>query len=235
MTSSSTTVTGAASCPIRRSNFSRPSRSSATFTSRYATPSTKETPSSARDPTEKGLHADFYEAVPVSSARAAWAVSPLFLRPRSAVDGDGPRPARFSHPSIRARQGRAITAAYADDPASAAAEYGAQFRTDVETFVSREVVEACLIPGRHELPPRRDGLHRAFATRPVAAGVIPSREPSPTWRSARGAGSPSSPGSPEPDPGLLRRLGRAVGSPPDFPGKAEARKVLAELESGASC
>ena len=157
---------------------------------------------------------------PVSSARAAWAVSPLFLRPRSAVDGDGPTvPARFSHPSIRARQGRAITAAYADDPASAAAEYGAQFRTDVETFVSREVVEACLIPGRHELPPRRDGLHRAFATRPVAAGVIPSREPSPTWRSARGAGSPSSPGSPEPDPGLLRRLGRAVGSPPDFPGR----------------
>jgi hypothetical protein len=30
---------------------------------------------------------------------------------------------------------------YADDPASAAAEYGAQFRTDVESFISREAIE----------------------------------------------------------------------------------------------
>jgi hypothetical protein len=39
------------------------------------------------------------------------------------------------------------------DPANAAAEYGAQFRTDVESFVSREVVAAAIVPGRHELPP----------------------------------------------------------------------------------
>jgi hypothetical protein len=38
------------------------------------------------------------------------------------------------------------------DPASAAAEYLAQFRTDVETFVGRDVVEAAIILGRHELP-----------------------------------------------------------------------------------
>jgi hypothetical protein len=39
------------------------------------------------------------------------------------------------------------------DPASAAAEYGAEFRTDVETFVAREVVDAAVVPGRYELAP----------------------------------------------------------------------------------
>ena len=48
-----------------------------------------------------------------------------------------------------------VDAAYADDPAHAAAEYLAQFRSDVETFVSREVVEACVIEGRYELPPMK--------------------------------------------------------------------------------
>ena len=31
------------------------------------------------------------------------------------------------------------------DPANAAAEYGAEFRTDVESFVSREVIEQCTV------------------------------------------------------------------------------------------
>jgi hypothetical protein len=43
------------------------------------------------------------------------------------------------------------------DPASAAAEYLAEFRTDVETFVSREVVEAAVVAGRYELP-RLEGV-----------------------------------------------------------------------------
>jgi hypothetical protein len=38
------------------------------------------------------------------------------------------------------------------DPASAAAEYIAEWRTDVETFVARAVVEAAVLPGRFELP-----------------------------------------------------------------------------------
>jgi hypothetical protein len=37
------------------------------------------------------------------------------------------------------------------DPASAASEYLAQFRTDVETFVARDVVEAAVTQGRFEL------------------------------------------------------------------------------------
>src|SRR5262249_89983 len=45
----------------------------------------------------------------------------------------------------------------ADDPAKARAEYFAQFRVDIETFISREVVDAAVVPGRHELP-RIDGV-----------------------------------------------------------------------------
>jgi hypothetical protein len=45
-----------------------------------------------------------------------------------------------------------IAAAYAADEASAAAEYGALFRRDIESFIAREAVEAAVVPGRHELP-----------------------------------------------------------------------------------
>jgi len=46
-----------------------------------------------------------------------------------------------------------IDAEYEADPARAAAEYGALFRSDIESFIAREVVEAAIAPGRHELPP----------------------------------------------------------------------------------
>jgi hypothetical protein len=55
-----------------------------------------------------------------------------------------------------------ITVAYEDDPASAAAEYGAEFRVDVETFIAREVVEAAIVPGRHELPPLKGIFYNGF-------------------------------------------------------------------------
>jgi hypothetical protein len=55
-----------------------------------------------------------------------------------------------------------IAAAYEDDPASASAEYGGSFRTDVENFVSRDVVEACVVPGRFELPPIAGVRYGAF-------------------------------------------------------------------------
>jgi hypothetical protein len=48
------------------------------------------------------------------------------------------------------------------DPASAAAEYGAQFRVDVESFVAREVVDAAVAHGRRELPPTGGVGYRAF-------------------------------------------------------------------------
>jgi hypothetical protein len=46
-----------------------------------------------------------------------------------------------------------IEDAYEEDPATAAAEYGAQFRTDVESYVAREVVEALVEPGCFERAP----------------------------------------------------------------------------------
>ncbi len=41
------------------------------------------------------------------------------------------------------------------DPASAEAEYNAQFRSDIEAWISREALEKVVIPGRHELPASR--------------------------------------------------------------------------------
>ena len=46
-----------------------------------------------------------------------------------------------------------IDAQYERDPARASAEYGAQFRNDIDAFVSREAVDAVTVPGRHELFP----------------------------------------------------------------------------------
>ena len=46
-----------------------------------------------------------------------------------------------------------VAAAEERDPASAAAEYGAQFRSDVESFVSREAVESCVSLGVREHAP----------------------------------------------------------------------------------
>lgn len=55
-----------------------------------------------------------------------------------------------------------VERAYAADPIAAAAEYGAQFRRDIEAFLSREAVEACVVPGRLELPPIVDASYSAF-------------------------------------------------------------------------
>ena len=45
-----------------------------------------------------------------------------------------------------------IAEAYADDPASASAEYGGEFRSDISAFVTRDAVDACTVVGRYELP-----------------------------------------------------------------------------------
>ena len=46
--------------------------------------------------------------------------------------------------------------------AAAAAEYGAEFRRDIESFVSREAVDAVVVQGRHELAPRSAVEYVAF-------------------------------------------------------------------------
>jgi hypothetical protein len=61
---------------------------------------------------------------------------------------------------------RVVDRALESDPAAAAAEYLGQWRTDVETFISAEVVDAAVIPNRFELP-RVEGV-------PYVAFVDPS-------------------------------------------------------------
>jgi hypothetical protein len=65
---------------------------------------------------------------------------------------------------------RVIAEAYERDPASAAAEYGAQFRGDVETFLSRELVDAAVESGVIARPPLPDLRYTAFADPSGGAG-----------------------------------------------------------------
>lgn len=51
---------------------------------------------------------------------------------------------------------------YEDDPESARAEYGAEFRDDLADFVTREVVDAVTMTGRSELPPMPGTTYTAF-------------------------------------------------------------------------
>ena len=55
-----------------------------------------------------------------------------------------------------------IKAAYAEDEISARAEYGAEFRTDVESYVNLEALDACTRPSHSELPPSPREKHTAF-------------------------------------------------------------------------
>ncbi len=55
-----------------------------------------------------------------------------------------------------------IDAAMADDPAAARAEWLAEFRDDVQAFVTREVIEAAVVQGRYELPPVAGVTYVAF-------------------------------------------------------------------------
>jgi hypothetical protein len=55
-----------------------------------------------------------------------------------------------------------VDQAFEDDPASAAAEYGAQFRTDVEAFLAGEIIGAATQEGVHERKPQPDTTYRAW-------------------------------------------------------------------------
>jgi hypothetical protein len=57
---------------------------------------------------------------------------------------------------------RVFDRAYERDEAAASAEYGSDFRRDLEAFVSRESVEQCIEPGVYEVPPNYKKYH-AFA------------------------------------------------------------------------
>jgi hypothetical protein len=67
---------------------------------------------------------------------------------------------------------RVVDRAYAEDPAKADAEYGGNFRSDVEAFLSQETVEGVTITGRRELPPLSGGRH--FAWTDPSGGAVDS-------------------------------------------------------------
>jgi len=60
-----------------------------------------------------------------------------------------------------------IERAFEEDSTSAWSEYGRdgeiRFRSDVESFVNLDAVQACVVPGRLELPPVQDVRYEAFA------------------------------------------------------------------------
>jgi hypothetical protein len=55
-----------------------------------------------------------------------------------------------------------IARAYEEDESVAAAEYGAEFRRDIETYVPRETLDRCIAPDRAELPPMAGVSYGAF-------------------------------------------------------------------------
>ncbi len=47
---------------------------------------------------------------------------------------------------------KVVEQAYESDPVAAASEWGGQFRYDIESYLSREAIDAVVVPGRYELP-----------------------------------------------------------------------------------
>jgi len=76
---------------------------------------------------------------------------------------DGPlvwkAPTRVMNPSVPEEF---IATQYADDPIAAAAEYGAEFRSDIDAFVSRDVLDAVMMRGIHEIPFMHNTYYKAF-------------------------------------------------------------------------
>jgi hypothetical protein len=57
---------------------------------------------------------------------------------------------------------RMIDRAMSDDPEGAEAEWNAQFRADIASFLDDELITSAVRPGPRELPPRHDQTYHAF-------------------------------------------------------------------------
>jgi len=62
-----------------------------------------------------------------------------------------------------------LTDAYSDDPVAASAEYGAEWRDDISTFTSADVIDAAVVANRVELTPTSNEDYVAFVD--VAGGT----------------------------------------------------------------
>lgn len=65
---------------------------------------------------------------------------------------------------------KVVARAYKADPAAAAAEYGGEFRRDIDAFVTLEAVQACIEAGVSERPPR-DGVQYTAFVDPSGGGA----------------------------------------------------------------
>jgi hypothetical protein len=68
-------------------------------------------------------------------------------------------PTRLMNPTVPQH---VVDQAMEADPAKNAAEYLAQFRSDIESFISRKVVESCISVGTRERPPLPDIIYWGF-------------------------------------------------------------------------
>ena len=91
-------------------------------------------------------------------------------------------PTRTMNPTVRQS---VVDKAMERDPASAMAEFGAQFRTDVEGYINREVVLACIAPGVYERP--RISSMRYFAFTDPSGGSSDSFTLAVAHREGKGA------------------------------------------------
>jgi len=80
----------------------------------------------------------------------------------------------------------AIERALVEDEASASAEYLAEFRRDIEKFVSLEVLRAVTVPNREDLPPEPETTYYAFCD--PSGGASDSMTLCVAHRDARGRG-----------------------------------------------
>jgi hypothetical protein len=70
-------------------------------------------------------------------------------------------PTWLMNPTV-SRDGETIAEAYDTDPEWASAEYGAEFRSDLESLLRLEAVQACIEEGVRERPPDRNLRYTAF-------------------------------------------------------------------------
>jgi hypothetical protein len=68
-------------------------------------------------------------------------------------------PSRVMNPQL---DEAVVRAAYATDESAAAAEYGAEFRRDIEGFLTRETIDVCVEKGCRERAPHSDVRYLAF-------------------------------------------------------------------------
>jgi hypothetical protein len=69
-------------------------------------------------------------------------------------------PSRYMNPTLPES---VVQEAMEEDRAAALSEFFAEFRDDVVAYLPREVIERVVVPGRAEIPPRRNVRYTAFA------------------------------------------------------------------------